>query len=218
MHSPLAGAWSFVAAVWTPTNTTLYVNGASASIVSTHAVANFGQGRICLGADINDGHAINGLMQEAAMFTNALTPAQVQNLYAAAGNAPYIVSVTQTPPGPVNLVGQNITMNVSAYGNGTLTYQWQSNTVTLTGQTGTNLVLNNAQTNYSASYAVVVSNSVGAVTSAPVVLDVASLPVIVTETQTPPGPINFAGQTITLSVSASGTHPWAISGSPTPRR
>ena len=86
------------------------------------------------------------------------------------------VSVAQFPPGPTNYTGQTITFTASAAGLGTLTYQWLSNSAKLAGQTGTTLVLSDAQPNYSATYAVAVSNTYGAVTSAPVALIVSAAP------------------------------------------
>ena len=73
-----------MAAVWTPTNTTIYDERRGHFHRQNACGRRLGQGRICLGDDINDGHAINGVMQEAAMFTNALSAAQIQGLYAAA--------------------------------------------------------------------------------------------------------------------------------------
>ena len=81
-----------------------------------------------------------------------------------------------------------VTFSVTAVGTGTLGYQWQYNGTTLTdgtnadssiisGSTSTALTINNAQTNNNGGYTVIVTNSLGSVTSSPpAVLTVLTVP------------------------------------------
>ncbi len=75
-------------------------------------------------------------------------------------------------------LGSSVTFTVIAAGTATLGYQWQLNGANLAdgtnadgsvinGSTSTALTINNAQTNNDGGYAVIVTNSLGSVTSAP---------------------------------------------------
>jgi hypothetical protein len=217
---PPVAAWSFVAAVWTPSNTTLFVNGVATSVVSGHTPIDFStMGPIVLGDDLEIpwGGSANCLMQEVAFFTNALPLAQLQSLYNAAGQPPQAVSVTQTPPGPTNYEGQTITFDVTTHGSGPIAYQWLENGQQLTGQTGTSLVLNNAVLTNSGNYSVAVSSPYGAVTSSVVVLDVVSSPPLIQQ-PTPAAVTRYVNGYVAFTISAAGSAPltyqWQLNGAP----
>jgi hypothetical protein len=77
---------------------------------------------------------------------------------------------------PVNLVttfGATATFSVKALGGG-LTYQWFRNDTAITDATAAVLVISNVQPADVGSYRVVVTNTVGTVTSAPAILRIAS--------------------------------------------
>jgi hypothetical protein len=217
-QDPPVAAWSFIASVWTPSNTTIYVNGVAQSISSTHAPRDLSIGPIVLGDDRSDGHAVNGLMQEVAMFTDALSAAQIQSLYNAGGQPPTITELTQTPAGPTNFGGQTITFSVSAYGSGPLTYTWFENSLPLSGQSGANLVLNNLAATNAGGYFVVVSNPYGAATSSVAVLNVLAGPPVITQQPSPAAVTRYLNGHITFAVAAEGTVPisyqWQYNNAP----
>jgi endonuclease/exonuclease/phosphatase family metal-dependent hydrolase len=118
-------------------------------------------------------------------------------------NAPSIITqpVDQTVP-----AGSNVVFSVTAAGASPLSYQWYFNTNTLISATTANtLTITNAQLTNSGGYSVIITNSMGSITSA-----VANL----TVTNAAPGisaqPQNqsvvVAGD-VTFSVSATGTAP-----------
>jgi hypothetical protein len=83
-------------------------------------------------------------------------------------------TITVPPTNQMVGLGSVVTFAVTAVGTGTLSYQWQFNGVNLTddgtnisGSTTATLTLNNAQTGYDGGYSVIVTNSIGSVTSAP---------------------------------------------------
>ena len=101
----------------------------------------------------------------------------VKNPYGSATSAVAVLTVLvgpvikSQPPATVTILqGQPLNLKVSATDNG-LSYQWSSNTVNLTdggtvsGSATSNLVINPAVIGNSASYSVLVSNSIGAVPS-----------------------------------------------------
>lgn len=68
--------------------------------------------------------------------------------------------------------GASVTFAVAAIGGQPLGYQWVKDGTALTTANGTTLPLNNIQSPDAGFYSVIVSNSFGAVTSAPVALTV----------------------------------------------
>ncbi|HEX5398505.1 MAG TPA: immunoglobulin domain-containing protein [Verrucomicrobiae bacterium] len=74
-------------------------------------------------------------------------------------------SITQQPLGQTNASGSNVTFTVIATGTAPLTYQWRKDGGTLSGKTGTSLLLSNTSTNDSGNYTVVITNFVGSITS-----------------------------------------------------
>ena len=87
--SPPTSNWSMVAMVNTASNTTLYVcttNGGIQAVpeVIANAFQPWGQG-LTIGGDpgTDPGLSFNGNISSVAMFSNALSPAQIASLYAA---------------------------------------------------------------------------------------------------------------------------------------
>ncbi len=118
--------------------------------------------------------------------------------------------------------GQSATFNVAASGTDPLAYQWQRNGVPISGATApsyTTAVA--AAADNGASFAVVVTNSVGSITSSSAKLTVTATgggAVAPSITAQPADQTAKGGQTATFSVSASGTAPltyqWLRNGVP----
>ena len=82
-------------------------------------------------------------------------------------------SITSPPTNQTVTAGQNAAFTVGANGNGTLGYQWQFNaTNTLARATNASLTITNAQSTNAGNYSVVVTDSIGSVTSAVATLTV----------------------------------------------
>src|SRR5207253_1984386 len=88
-------------------------------------------------------------------------------------------AITLQPQSRTNIAGSTAIFNVSASGTVPLSYQWQFNGANIGGATATNLSLGNVQPGDAGNYAVIVTNTAGAVTSA-----LASLTVLVPPTIT----------------------------------
>jgi hypothetical protein len=133
-------------------------------------------------------------------------------LHIGLGVPPQIV----TPPAnQFAALGGSATFTVSASGTTNFSYQWLFDSASVAGATNSALSLTNVQTNNFGSYSVVVSNVVGAVTSAPAALMVSSAPAI--SILIPPASQTVAlGKSATFSVSASGTsafsYQWQFDG------
>ena len=74
------------------------------------------------------------------------------------------------------MAGANVTFSVVAAGTSPLSYQWRFNGTSLAGATSTTLTLTNVQVSQSGSYALVVSNAFGIITSSNAVLTITSFP------------------------------------------
>lgn len=113
------------------------------------------------------------------------------------------VSISSHPVALTRTVGESAQFAVTASGGGTLSYQWRKNGVAISGATSASLNLTNVQTIDAASYSVVVTNSVGSVTSNAAALTV-NVPLITIGTQPVARTVN-EGAAVEFSVTASGT-------------
>ncbi|MEI9961580.1 MAG: immunoglobulin domain-containing protein [Limisphaerales bacterium] len=103
----------------------------------------------------------------------------VTNFYGSVTSAVAVLAITNLPPmivtNPVAqsvFVGGNATFNVSAAGTVPLHYQWRFNGTNIINATNAAYLLSNVQLNNAGNYAVIVTNFVGSVTSAPAILTI----------------------------------------------
>ena len=211
-----ADQWTFAAMVVTPTNSTLYMNDQSASHDFPHDSHDWSAASILIGQDPgSDSRVYNGLIDEVAVFTNSLTAAQIQQIYYSAQVPPTITEQPQAPTGNV-YVGMSATFAVSATGNPPVAYQWTKNGNPLSDSTKTALTLDNLALSDSGSYAVLITNAYGAITSSIVAITIqAGPPAIV---QQPQPLTRFAGASAVFSVVLEGlglySYQWSRGSSP----
>lgn len=148
-------------------------------------------------------------------FFNASSPISPEDSVVAGSVPP---SITVQPSSAGVLPGASATFSVTATGTATLAYKWQKNTVDIVGATTSSYTLSNATyaTNNGNSFRCIVSNSYGTVTSNAATLSViVSAPTITTH---PVSQTVAAGQSVTLSVVATGTptlaYAWSKNGTP----
>jgi hypothetical protein len=159
-----------------------------------------------------------GQMDEVAVFDRALTASQIGAQYfSTVAQAPIIVS---QPTGTTNIFeGQTLTLTVQATGSPQLQYQWTYFSTAIPGQTNATLVITNAATTDSGSYAVTVTNLFGTVESAvvEVVVNASQPPEI---TLQPVSLTRLAGTTASFTVAATGSgnlrYQWQLGTTPIP--
>ncbi|MGZ5544801.1 MAG: TIGR02597 family protein, partial [Limisphaerales bacterium] len=100
--------------------------------------------------------------------------------------------------------GQNATFNVSAIGNGTLSYQWKFNNGAISGANSSSYTVLGATNGNAGSYTVVVSNGSGNTTSSAAILTVIIPPSV---TGQPASTTVNQGQNAIFTSTASGTVP-----------
>ena len=131
--------------------------------------------------------------------------------------APVAPSITTQPSSVTITAGQTATFSVTATGTAPLSYQWSQNGTAISGATSSSYTTPAETTSASgAQFTVVVSNSVGSVTSNAATLTVNPAPVAPSITTQPSSVTITAGQTATFSVTATGTAPlsyqWSQNG------
>ncbi len=119
-------------------------------------------------------------------------------------NAPPVI--TAQPANQSVVVGQTATFSVTATGNPTPTYQWRKGGVAIGGATGSTYTTPVTVIGDSGStFDVVVTNSLGTVTSTAATLTVNPAPVVPTITTQPLSQTVAAGASVTFTVVATGT-------------
>lgn len=221
------GKWHMAAGVSDGTNEYLYLDGVlakSAKVAAGISIAG-STNDLLLGGDSQYTYAsptsantlryFDGQIAQVAFWTNALSAAQIHQLYSAAGIAPTIA--LQPMSGTYN-AGTNLTLSITANGSSPFSYQWYQNNNSLPGATNADLALVGLTPSDQGAYYVVITNSFGAITSQLAQITVFASPVVAQ--QTPAAARIFAGTSPTLRVSATGPGPlsyqWTLNGNAIP--
>ncbi len=211
------GNWVFLVGTWDGTEWSLYRDGNLIDQVTNGAgpiaVPNtppWSVGSISNPGD--EGWYFRGSLKDVAIIPSALAPSDVAALYLAAEMPPVITEAPVVTNSPL-YDGSSVGLSVWADGSPTLTYQWEYNGAPLAGQNATNLLLPNLTSSQSGTYAVVVSNTWGSVTSSVVVSVLDSVPVF---TQSPAAETRWSGFPFAFSFSTVGNTPqsyqWQLGG------
>lgn len=165
----------------------------------------------------------NGLIDELAVYSRALSESDMRSIYRAsyAGKCAVRPEIALQPSSAEILVGQSVSLQVTAAGKLPLIYQWQKdgtnlvNTARVAGADTAQLTISGLQTNDSGSYRVVVTNSFGTATSAAATLSVITDPRITTQ---PTDQRVLLTHAATFAAAGAGTEPlsyqWYLSGVP----
>lgn len=138
---------------------------------------------------VNNGGSFSGTLNSTLIISNVAAEDAgtymllVSNAAASVSSVGAVLTVIASPPvivaEPVsvtNLVGEAASFFVAALGTQPLSYQWEFDGTAINGATNALLALPNLSGNDLGTYTVVVSNSLGAQTSTPALLDVLALP------------------------------------------
>lgn len=190
--------WTHVVATFQNSNTVLYIDG---QMVATNDPAVYPTWLtpntawpFYIGAGNNDqstpAYYWSGLINEVAVYSNALTPLQVEQHYAVAalgGYAPPAITQSPTNLQRYATMSASFTAQTSSFLS-PVTYQWMSgatgsgvytnlsNLGNISGATTTNLVITNLTLSNAADYVLVAENAAGSVTSSVATLSVQAAP------------------------------------------
>ncbi len=219
---PPQNEWSLVALTIAPNQAVLYLLNASGRQSATNSIPQteglLGNAwRIGNDADGDPTRSFNGMINGVAVFTNTLSPVQINTLYDIGAFATTNVAPAVDVPTTAIAVDENGNGSISAAvvdGPPPFTFQWYyvvgATTNLITGATNGTLTLNDVQTVQSSyNYYVVVSNAYGATTSSVATLDILSgAPTVVTDVF-PLLTVVPAGAPVTFSVAVTGTEPFS---------
>lgn len=131
--APTAGQWSLVALVIAPDKATIYVINSAGEYESSRAYAHVPQsfaGTVLIGDDsagANGARVFNGIIEDVAVFSAALSKADVVGLYGAAGGSTSFPARIAIQPVTQYLYrGQTAQFRVIAGGAEPLRYQWKA--------------------------------------------------------------------------------------------
>jgi hypothetical protein len=173
------GQWYHIATTYDGSTVNLYVNGQLDGTAPASGTVATSPQPLRIGGD-ETGWFFNGLVDEVSLYNRGLSGSEIQAIYNA-GSAGKCT--TSTPPTiyaqPTNqtvVAGQTVAFTVGAGGTLPLSYQWTLNDAMIPGATTSSLILPAVQASQAGNYAVVITNSVGSVTSSVAVLTVNSTP------------------------------------------
>ena len=180
----------------------------------------------------DNGKFSGSLSNELTIFNVQLTNSGtytvvVTNIAGSLTSSNAVLTLTNVPPlitlQPTNQtagVGLNVTFVVLATGTSPLSYQWQLGGINLVdggqfiGATSNILTISNVQLTNGGTYTVVVTNSVGSVTSSNAVLTLTNIPPTIS--LQPTNQTAGVGSNVTFVVLATGTSPliyqWQVNG------
>jgi hypothetical protein len=181
--------WSHVVGVFDGTSLLVYLNGSLASVpTSTPGLILPSSNHLQIGHDPSDSSRFfNGLIDEATVYSTALSAAQVQALYGAAiaGKCPlpFAPSIATQPQDLAAVRGSIASFSVAAGGSLPLSYQWRLNGTNILAASNptaasATLVLSNVQSAQAGSYSVTVTNLFGSTTSSNALLTILFPPTI----------------------------------------
>jgi hypothetical protein len=196
-----------------PTNATVTnigaLNGVSASILADMKYGSDGFLYFCNGSDSNlyRLNTSNAQVSLVANYTSALSGLAF---------VPIPTVITAEPTNDIVMSGSTANFSVAASGTAPFVYQWYFDNVAIKGGTNSSLTISNALARNNGTYYVVVSNSLGSVISSVSTLTTYIPPTI---TRLPKSEVINAGETISLSVAATGSslqYQWQLNGTNLP--
>jgi hypothetical protein len=210
------GVWYHVAAVRDPNFIRLFVNGQLEGQANISFPQDYGTFPLFFGTSGQSywDRKFKGTLDEVSLYDRALSAGEIAAIYSAGAAGKCKGGTILSPPQSQSvLIGGSGLFSVGAAGLPPLRYQWQFNGATIANATNSTYSLNNVQLSNGGNYAAIVSNGLGAATSAVAVLTVLVPPGI---TAQPQSRTNVAGTVATFGASASGSGPlsfqWQFNG------
>jgi hypothetical protein len=176
-----------VAVTKSGSNVVFYLDGV-AEVASGFDPGFVFNGTMCVGTRGSD-HvtSFDGLVDEASVYSRALSATEVQAIYSAGSSGkcavPIPPSVSVQPGDQTVSVGDNAMFSIGAAGTAPLSYQWNFNGNALIGATNSALSLTNVQRVQAGIYSVLITNAAGSILSSNATLTV----------NFPPAPVLLGG-------------------------
>ena len=176
------GNWYHLAGTYDGSQVRLYVNGVLAGTTPASGLMTDYGTPLRIGRYVNASAYLRGVVDELSLYNRALSAAEILAIYqaGAAGKVPSSQSpaITAQPQSQTNVVGNVVTLTVTATGTAPLGYTWQCagtnllDTGRVTGSQSNRLTVAGVWMSDAGAYRVVVTNTSGSVTSAVATLTV----------------------------------------------
>lgn len=197
------GAWVHLAGVYDGATVKVYVNGVErGSAAQTGDIISYAQ-PLYVGSHGLPAEFAEGLVDDLRIYTNALTAAQVDALYALTPDAPGITVppfILQQPTGLRLTNLQSGTLEMEAGGTEPLSYQWRLEGTNLPAATTNSYAIASAEELDAGDYVVVITNAAGAITSAVAAVEVIMPPALLVS---PVATNIFIGSSLSLTSAVS---------------
>ncbi len=170
-HAVFDGTWHHVAYVDNAGAVQMYVDGQADTNFAYAPTGTFSFNTTSLGALVRSSVSgfFNGTIDDVIVWTRALAQKEVQSVMTNSIPIPVPIppSIAAQSHGSTNAMGDYLSLSAQVLGDPPLNYQWSQNGVPLAGQTDPNLMAptSAAGSNY---FSLVVTNSGGSVTGAPI--------------------------------------------------
>jgi hypothetical protein len=164
------GTWHHIAWVQDNGYARIYIDGALDPIEFNVDQQPFNPEILSIGAIVRAGTCCfyNGLVDEVAVWSRALSPEEVQSLANGSIALPiqeFAPEITVQPEGASLNIGDQYTAEVFVSGRVPISYQWKRDGAAITGETGSTLTFTNVTTDDTGFYSVEVTNAQGTVES-----------------------------------------------------
>lgn len=212
------GEWTQLVGTYNGTDVAFYVNGALVeSRVASYSPIDPAQlpPLLRIGGGSTEAETgaffFTGGVDEVAVYSSALTAAQVADHWAAAFSPTLAPIIDGQPQSAEVVIGGTATLTVQARSGTPLSYQWKKDNQVLEGETSDTLVVTGANNDSAGSYTVDVSNSAGTVPSQAATIAVVGPEATYQATVLRDGPVAYwrLGETAgtTTAADAMGNHP-----------
>ena len=148
----------------------VYLNGQLVGTAPSSGPINYSNPHFWLGSWGGGSRPFKGQIDEVAVFGRELSATEVQSIYQADSSSFCLLGITKQPRSQLGYWGKSVSFSVAAWGQGSLSYQWQKEGAPIANATNATLILTNLQMTDAGSYTVVVTDQSGSITSVPAVL------------------------------------------------
>lgn len=216
------GEWAHLVGTYDGTTKRFYVNGAEVgSVLTTVQLNQNSLLRIGGGASENEVGDLffEGDIDDVAVYNSALSAERVAAHYQAGVTSSYLPVIHTQPEHTTGYIDQPVSLNVVASGMEPLRYQWVFNSSAIEHATNATHLIASAALGDTGTYSVWVSNTVGAVESDHVFLNILNVSVPSIEKQ-PESLTLYTGGTARFTVEGTGganlEFQWSFGGSDLP--
>jgi hypothetical protein len=161
------GQWHHIVALYDGASKAIYVDGVLDAYTNAWGTVSANNYPVRIGENAEvTGRQFNGTIDEVALFSRALSAAEIQELYRrGTSTVSATPRITSQPTGQTVFAGQGVNLSVTVAGGSPYSFQWKREGTDIPGEVGPALGIRSASFADAGAYTVVVSNALGTATS-----------------------------------------------------